>query len=696
MIRAAGLLVALTLLVFAAPARADFDCNFGPGFGEVFAEFEGGTTAGTLRVSGGNIQADGVDCGSATTANTNTIIVTGTAAYEILTIDLGGGDFAPGPDEGDGSSEIEFEINMGAQPSPFDELFHPDVIVLGHATNADHITAGFHDLGGGHVLNLNANEATGVDRDVDFAGNPLVDIDGRGGNDVIDAGGGEATGDDAGPQSYALHGRAGNDTITYGQHDTHGGANDDQLIAAHQSARLTYEEAAGPVTLELGQGTFGKTGTGLDGDGGTDTFLGFRPSTIALSPHADVLHGGPAGDNVDGLGGVDTMFGGDGFDWLVGGEGNDVLHGEGGGDSLDPNAGDDDAYGEAGPDTFHGSSGDDESFGGEGNDQFWDHTVDPFDPPSVTGADIFNGGAGFDEVKYGLPNNPFSIVGRTNPVVVDIDGVADDGEANENDNVMPDVESVWGGVANDTLTGSGAADTLHGFDGADRLRGGGGADALYGLGNLPFAQLGTLIADEGDDIDGEGGSDTVFADEGDDLIEARDGVGEAIDCGPGNDTGRADAADTQTACEGLALPAVVTPDPPADPEPTPPPPAPPAPLPPIVQPPVTPPAVTPTVAQLVSLPSSRRCASRRRFRVRVRSTIRGQVRRVTIFINGRRVRTVTGRRIGLPIDLRGLPKGRIRVRLRVELTDGRIATDTRTYRTCATKKRRGRLGRRRG
>jgi hypothetical protein len=80
----------------------------------------------------------------------------------------------------------------------------------------------------------------------------------------------------------------------------------------------------------------------------------------------------------------------------------------------------------------------------------------------------------------------------------------------------------------------------------------------------------------------------------------------------------------------------------------------------------------------------------------VRSTIRGQVKRVLIFINGRRVKTVTGTRIGLPIDLRGLPKGRIRVRLQVELADGRTAIDTRRYRTCATKKRKGRFGRRRG
>jgi uncharacterized delta-60 repeat protein len=129
-----------------------------------------------------------------------------------------------------------------------------------------------------------------------------------------------------------------------------------------------------------------------------------------------------------------------------------------------------------------------------------------------------------------------------------------------------------------------------------------------------------------------------------------------------------------------------------------PPPAPPASPPgpaPATPPLVGPPAPAPRVAQLLTLPSSRRCASRRKFTVRVRRQIRGTVKRVTIFLNGKRVKSVTGSRIGLPIDLRGLPKGKIKVRLRVELKDGRIATDTRTYRTCATKKRKGRFGRRR-
>ena len=79
--------------------------------------------------------------------------------------------------------------------------------------------------------------------------------------------------------------------------------------------------------------------------------------------------------------------------------------------------------------------------------------------------------------------------------------------------------------------------------------------------------------------------------------------------------------------------------------------------------------------------------------MRVRREIRGTVKTVTIFLNGKRVKRVTGSRIGLPIDLRGLPKGKVKVKLVVDLADGRTATDTRTYRTCATKKRKGKFGR---
>jgi hypothetical protein len=38
-------------------------------------------------------------------------------------------------------------------------------------------------------------------------------------------------------------------------------------------------------------------------------------------------------------------------------------------------------------------------------------------------------------------------------------------------------------------------------------------------------------------------------------------------------------------------------------------------------------------------------------------------------------------------DLRGLPKGRFKVRVRAVTTDGRVVSDDRTYRSCAPKRR---------
>ncbi len=92
----------------------------------------------------------------------------------------------------------------------------------------------------------------------------------------------------------------------------------------------------------------------------------------------------------------------------------------------------------------------------------------------------------------------------------------------------------------------------------------------------------------------------------------------------------------------------------------------------------------PAASRIVTLPSSKRCVSRRRFRIRVRR-IKGQsaYRRVEVRVNGKRSKVVRGVRDTATVDLRGLPKGRFTVRIAVTLADGRTVTATRRYRTCA-------------
>src|SRR3954471_13902198 len=87
----------------------------------------------------------------------------------------------------------------------------------------------------------------------------------------------------------------------------------------------------------------------------------------------------------------------------------------------------------------------------------------------------------------------------------------------------------------------------------------------------------------------------------------------------------------------------------------------------------------------VTLPG-RSCRSRRRVSVRVRAPRRDRIRQVIVAINGKRVRDLRGRRLTrAPVDLRGLPKGVVRVRIVVRTAKGHERLYVRTYRTCAAR-----------
>ena len=59
-----------------------------------------------------------------------------------------------------------------------------------------------------------------------------------------------------------------------------------------------------------------------------------------------------------------------------------------------------------------------------------------------------------------------------------------------------------------------------------------------------------------------------------------------------------------------------------------------------------------------------------------------------MFINGKRVRRIRGSKLTAPIDLRGLPKGKFKVRVAAKTRSGRKLSIKRTYRTCVAKRRR--------
>ncbi|HEV3230605.1 MAG TPA: hypothetical protein VGY97_14095 [Solirubrobacteraceae bacterium] len=96
----------------------------------------------------------------------------------------------------------------------------------------------------------------------------------------------------------------------------------------------------------------------------------------------------------------------------------------------------------------------------------------------------------------------------------------------------------------------------------------------------------------------------------------------------------------------------------------------------------------------LTLPASRPCASRRVLRVRVRVPSRSRLVRVAVYLNGRRagrsnVRVRRGR-LSAVVDLRGLPRGRVRVRVVARLRQGariRTLTSRHLYHPCVPGRR---------
>jgi hypothetical protein len=94
--------------------------------------------------------------------------------------------------------------------------------------------------------------------------------------------------------------------------------------------------------------------------------------------------------------------------------------------------------------------------------------------------------------------------------------------------------------------------------------------------------------------------------------------------------------------------------------------------------------------QIATLPAAgkRPCGSRRNFRIRLRRPPAGvTVTEARVLVNGKRVKVVRGARLTAPVDLRGFPRGRAVVTIRITLADGRVLRGRRVYRPCATKKR---------
>ena len=204
-----------------------------------------------------------------------------------------------------------------------------------------------------------------------------------------------------------------------------------------------------------------------------------------------VLRGGEGNDVLSGALGADVFTGGGGQDLVTYQARTTAVAVRLDGIALDGqvNEQDDvrpdveDVRGGRGNDVLIGSAVANRLFGAEGADLLH----------ALGGNDLLDGGAGADRHLGGTGTDTATYAARTAPVVVDLDDVADDGQAGEADDVRSDVEVVIGGTAADRLTGSAGPNRLEGRSGSDRLSGLGGDDRLLGGADVDFGNGGTGV-----------------------------------------------------------------------------------------------------------------------------------------------------------------------------------------------------------
>jgi spore coat-associated protein N len=94
-------------------------------------------------------------------------------------------------------------------------------------------------------------------------------------------------------------------------------------------------------------------------------------------------------------------------------------------------------------------------------------------------------------------------------------------------------------------------------------------------------------------------------------------------------------------------------------------------------------------AQLFALPAvTSKCVSRRRFAIHIRRPSGIAFRSIAVTVNGRtkvRLKGVKAKRVKATVNLKGLPAGKVTVKITAMMSNGRKAASKRTYRTCAPK-----------
>ena len=280
----------------------------------------------------------------------------------------------------------------------------------------------------------------------------------------------------------------------------------------------------------------------VNGFGGADHFVpaatglaGLTALTLNGGSAGDTLVGGDGADQINGGTGVDTLAGGEGADQINGGDENDVIEGGGGDDRIVGGTGSDALFADAGDDAIVWNNGDGSDPVNEGGPGFDRVEVNG----SATAGDLTQFVADATEASFVRTNLvPFTLEIEPNNEVLSFNGGGGNDTFKVTDLGSAMTVAADGGAGNDELSGSGEADSFFGGSGNDMITGGSGSDLLDGQ-------------------------------EGEDRLLARDGTGDLVRGGTGNDSAQTDriTVDVVDGVETLeATPAPVpTPGPPAVP-----------------------------------------------------------------------------------------------------------------------------------
>lgn len=306
-------------------------------------------------------------------------------------------------------------------------------------------------------------------------------------------------------------GGSGADTITGNEFDNviEGGLGDDVLdggegVEEVNGDTVSYASATSPVTVSLAITAKQTTGgAGNDTIKNFENLIGGKGNDILTGDgNANYIYGGDGNDTIEGGGGADELVGGLGIDTVsyansvngvfvdfltfpqgtskVTGEKDTAGTGQSSGDAqgdllwgfenITGSGGDDLLYGDTGKNIIKGGGGNDLLGGNGGN------------------GDTLDGGAGKDMARFEYLTGSQHLSLALGALTVSTGAVAtttatvkgNDGKIIETYTVS-NVEDIFGGDGNDTLTGNADANTIYGWNGDDILSGLGGADQLDGV-----------------------------------------------------------------------------------------------------------------------------------------------------------------------------------------------------------------------